>query len=95
MVRADGSQRFNVAVVGSAHWRDATHLLIIPLDAGAPSHRLWQFNTATGQAAAITNPDVSPFQVDKQDWSVSPDGKYVVFVNAQDQALWLIMLPPL
>jgi hypothetical protein len=94
VVKADSSQRFKVEVVGSARWRDATHLLIIPLDPGAPSHRLWQFDTATGQAVPITNPDVSPFRVAQADWSVSPDGRYAVFVNEQDQALWLITLPP-
>lgn len=94
IVKSDASQRFRLEVVGGARWRDPTHLLIIPLDSGAPSHRLWQFDTATGQAVPITNPDVSPFRVAGGDWSVSPDGKYVVFVNAQDQALYLIALPP-
>lgn len=93
VVRSDGSQRFKLDVVGGARWRDPTHLLIIPLDAGAPSHRLWQFDTATGKAEPITNPDVSPFRVAGGDWSVSPDGKYVVFVSEQDQALYLIALP--
>jgi dipeptidyl aminopeptidase/acylaminoacyl peptidase len=94
IVKSDGSQRFKVEVVGSARWRDATHLLIIPFDSGAPSHRLWQFDTETGSATSITNPDVTPFRVAQADWSVSRDGKYVVFVNEQDQALWLITLPP-
>lgn len=93
VINTDGSQRFRVEVIGGARWRDATHLIIIPLDAGAPSHRLWQFDATTGKAEPITNPDVTPFRVQQGNWSVSPDGKYVVFLNEQDQALWLIGLP--
>ena len=94
VVKADGSQRFKVEVIGGARWRDPTHLLIIPLDPGAPSHRLWQFDAATGKAAPLTDPEATPFRVAQGDWSVSPDGRYVVFVNADDQSLWLITLPP-
>jgi hypothetical protein len=95
IISADGTQRYKLAVVGSAQWRDPSHLLVIPLEINAPSHRLWQFDAGTGQAGAITDPAITSFRVAGGDWSVSPDGKYVVFLNEVDEALWLITLPPL
>jgi hypothetical protein len=93
IVRRDGSQPYRVQVVGGAHWRDATHLLIIPLELDVPSHTLWEFNAETGQAYALTNPEIMPFRVANGDWSISPGGDYIVFYG-EDQALWLLRLPP-
>jgi len=95
VIKADGSQRYKLEVAGAAQWRDPTHLLIIPYEPGAPSHRLWQFDAETGQAMPLTDPAVTPFRVANADWAISPMGEAVVFVNADDQALWVITLPPL
>jgi hypothetical protein len=94
VINADGSQRYKLEVVGGAQWRDESHLLVIPLEPDAPSHRLWQFDAPTGEVVPITDPEELPFRVLAGDWSVSPTGEHVVFVNAEDQALWLITLPP-
>ncbi len=94
VISRDGSRRYRLEVVGAAHWRDASRLLIIPFEPEAPSHRLWQFDAESGSVAPLTDPAVTPFRVAGGDWSVSPSGQYVVFVNAADQALWLIPLPP-
>jgi hypothetical protein len=95
VIRADGSQRYKLEVAGAAQWRDPTRLLIIPHEPDAPSHRLWQFDAETGEAEPLTDPALTPFRVANADWAVSPTGEYVVFVNAEDQALWVITLPPL
>lgn len=95
VISTDASRHYKLAVVGSARWRDATHLLIIPMEVDAPSHRLWQFDAATGEAVPLTDPAVTPFRVQAGDWSVSPTGEYIVFLSADDQALWLFNLPPL
>lgn len=93
IVSRDGRTRYKVQVVGGARWRDATHLLIIPLDMDAESHRLWEFDAATGEATPLTDPAVTPFRVSQGDWSVSPTGQHIVFL-AQDQSLWVMTLPP-
>lgn len=94
VIRADGSERQRLNVVGSAQWRDATRLLIVPFELGSPSHRLLQFDTATGEITALTDPQTFPFRISAGYWSVSPRGDYVVFLNAQDGALWAFDLPP-
>lgn len=94
VISADAKQHYKLETVGSAHWRDGTHLLIIPIEPDAPSHRLWQFDALTGEVEPLTDPEQLPFRVAAGDWSVSPTGEHVVFLNAEDQALWLITLPP-
>jgi len=95
VIRADGGWHYRLEVVGSARWRDGSHLLVIPMELNTPSHRIWQFDAETGHAMPLTDPQHLSFRVQAGDWSVSPTGEFVVFVNAEDQALWLITLPPL
>ncbi len=95
VISADAQKRYKLAVVGNGWWRDGSHLLVIPLEPGAPSHRVWQFDAETGQAGSITDPAITSFRVAQGDWSVSPDGKYLVFLNEVDHALWLMTLPPI
>ncbi len=90
----DGAIRHHLPVVGSARWRDVSHLLIIPIEPSAPAHRLIQFDISTGMVDSLTDPSTFPFRVSAGEWSVSPTGDYVVFLSAEDQALWLFDLPP-
>lgn len=94
VIKTDGSLHYKLDVAGAAQWRDGSHLLVIPYEAGPASHRLWQFDSETGEAMPLTDPAVTPFKVTSGDWSVSPTGDYVVFLSAADQALWLMALPP-
>ena len=43
---------------------------------------------ADGFATSLT-----PLNILNGDWRVSPDGKYIVFVNSADRNLWLLELP--
>ncbi len=94
MVSADGLQQYRLSVFGSARWRDETHLLIVPMELDAPSHRLLQLDAPSGQVIALTDPSLLPFRITAGDWSISPAGEAVVFRSADDQALWLLRLPP-
>lgn len=93
VVSADGQSKARLGVIGPARWRDDHRLLVIPLDYGSASHRLWQFDAATGQGANLTDPAALPFKVEGGIWRVSPDGGTVVFMNQADHALWLMRLP--
>jgi hypothetical protein len=95
MISADGSNHYRLLdIFGGTRWRDGTHLLIAPMEPGAPSHRLLQLDAPTGQLTALTDPALLPFRIAAGDWSVSPTGDTVVFMSADDQALWLLRLPP-
>jgi Tol biopolymer transport system component len=50
-------------------------------------------NLETGQTDPLTDPETTPLRIEGGDWTLSPDGKKVVFVSAVDQNLWLVTLP--
>ena len=50
------------------------------------------YDVTTGEQRILTDP-AQPFRIANDDWHVSPDGRHVVFWNADDSALWLISLP--
>lgn len=79
---------------GSYRWRDDTHLLYVPLEPGVESHTLWEYDLAGAESRRLTDPAWASFKIANNDWSVSPDGRYVVFVDAADHNLWLIELSP-
>jgi Tol biopolymer transport system component len=46
----------------------------------------------SGASRPLTDPTVTSLKIANNDWAVSPDGRYVVFVNAADHNLWLLDL---
>jgi Tol biopolymer transport system component len=92
----DGATRLklNVPGFGAYRWRDDGRLLFIPLrDSAQDSMQLWEIDVAQNQAIALTNPATLPFSVSNGDWEVSPDGRYVAFVNSIDRNIWVMALP--
>ncbi|HBY97549.1 MAG: hypothetical protein M5U01_16365 [Ardenticatenaceae bacterium] len=87
------SYRVVDTLFGAYQWRDDSHLLLIPLDPTAPSHQLWELDTQSLQSHRLTDPQTTPFKIADNDWSVSPDGRSVVFVGSEDHNLWLLSLP--
>jgi dipeptidyl aminopeptidase/acylaminoacyl peptidase len=93
LVNTASGQRTRLDLFGAYRWRDDSHLLVIPLDTSATWHSLWEVDAASGVHKALTDPQVTPFKVADGDWSVSPDGRYIAFVSAQDFNIWLMTLP--
>lgn len=82
---------------GAYQWRacagcDET-LLIIPFQPDAVYHELWELEPATRSAARLTDPAVTPFKIANGDWRVSPDGRFVAFVESRDRNIWVLGLP--
>lgn len=90
--------RVQLDLFGGYRWRDADHLLVIPLDpnaaAGPVVHQLWEVDAATGKARALTDPALIPFKMAGGDWTVSPDGHHVAFVSATDRNIWVLTIQP-
>jgi Tol biopolymer transport system component len=102
VVRADGGQSIQLAddLFGSYQWRpcperctpEEDRLIIVPLEIDAPLHRLVELNPATGEVRELTDPAVTPFKIANGDWRISPDGRYVAFVESSDRNIWVMAL---
>ncbi len=86
--RTDGTDEKKVELFGAAQWRDGSRLFIAPFEMNAPTHAFHEYNAETGETRRLTPPS-APFKIASGDWSVSPDGNKIVFVNAADNNLWL------
>jgi Tol biopolymer transport system component len=64
----------------------------IPFRPKAVSHELWELDVNTGETRHLTDPDVIPFKIANGDWTVSPDGRHVAFVESRDRNIWLLTL---
>ncbi|WP_235910291.1 hypothetical protein [Deinococcus kurensis] len=86
---ASGSPR-ELSVFGSYRWRDATRLLLIPLNAAGGPHTLRQYDVTAN--AWKTLGDLGD-QVRLADWSVSPDGRLLNYLSARDGNVRVLTLP--
>jgi Tol biopolymer transport system component len=103
LARTDGSQRRPISPerFGAYQWRpcpggcspEDERLLIVPFKPDAVFHELWELDAATGEARQLTDPAITPFKIANGDWRVSPDGRYVAFVESSDRNIWVIELP--
>jgi Tol biopolymer transport system component len=94
VVKTDGTARRQLSrdLFGSYRWRDDGRLLIVPFRPGAESHQIVEFDAATGETRPLTDPSALKFKITNNDWTVSPDGRKVAFVNNDDYNIWLLTL---
>ena len=78
---------------GAWAWRDANSAYYLPFDAVSPYHALRLYDFEMGDDHLLIDPNQAPFLVADGDWSVSPDGDQIAFMNALDNTLWLIDVP--
>lgn len=90
LLNLNSLDRYKLNLFGAYRWQDANHLLMIPLDPNQTAHHILQIQANSQTIQQLTLPGVQPFKVSNGDWSVSPDGKKVVFVSAWDGNIWLI-----
>jgi Tol biopolymer transport system component len=90
----DGSQPRKLEMWGAYQWRDDGRLLVIPTRASADrAFEVWEVDAATGKGRKLTDAAMTPLLIFNGDWRVSPDGRYIVYVNSVDRNLWLLTLP--
>lgn len=93
VVRVDGSDARRLDPFGAYRWRSEGTLAVVPLEPGAPSHRLVEVEADTGDSRSLTDPSLVRFRIEGGDWTMSPDGERVAFVSAEDHNVWVIELP--
>jgi murein DD-endopeptidase MepM/ murein hydrolase activator NlpD len=72
---------------GAWRWRDSDSLYYLPFDPTTDQQQLMWYDLRTGQQRNLTT---QPFTIANGDWSVSPDGRRIVFYNALDRSMWLL-----
>jgi len=91
--RTEGSPPRKLEIWGAYQWRDDGRLLVIPtLASSDKAFQVWQVEAASGTSRKLTDA-ATPLQIFNGDWRVSPDGRYIVYVNSVDRNLWLLTLP--
>jgi hypothetical protein len=95
LVSTDGSERHKLGrdLFGAYQWRDTHRLLVIPFQPEAESHAIWEIDADTERVRRLSDPELTPFKITNGDWTVSPDGRYVAFVESGDRNIWLLTLP--
>ena len=86
---------------GSYQWRgclescspEQDRLIVVPFRPDAEHHQFLELDPVTLAARALTDPQVTPVKIANGDWRVSPDGRYVAFVESRDRNVWIIVLP--
>ncbi len=75
---------------GSWRWRDADSVYYIPFDPTSDMHQLAYYHIPSGDHRLLTDPATMPFTIANGDWSVSPDGNRVAYLNATDMRTWIL-----
>lgn len=92
-IRTDGSMARELGAYGAYRWRREGVLLTIPLELDGAGPALWQVDPQLGHARQLTFPLQTPIEIANNDWQISPDGQWMVYLSAADRRLWLLRLP--
>lgn len=93
IVPTDGSPGIKLDLFGAYRWRYDDLLVVIPLEMDAPGISLWQVDASSGEALQLTYPELSSISIANNDWQISPDGRKMVYLSAEDRNLWVLRLP--
>jgi Peptidase family M23 len=86
---ANTGQTKRVPWFGSYRWRDANRIVYVPLEVGARSHRVLEYDVRTGQSRELANLNA---KISNDQWQPSPDGRRLMFVNAADNNIYAMAL---
>ncbi len=88
LMRADGSEKKRLDIFGSFQWRDGHRFIYVPLELSRPDHVFYEYDATTGNMRSLTG-GLQPVRIGNGDWTVSPDGRRIVFLSADDLNLWV------
>ncbi len=85
-----GSVARKLPFFGAYRWRDERWLYTLSFDAGQDAHALGLADALTATHRWLTDPETLPLRVANGDWSVSPDGTRIVYIDPEDYGLYLL-----
>jgi hypothetical protein len=85
-----GSTARKLPFFGAYQWRDDHTLFALSYDVSTDAHALGVVDVQTGDMRWLTDPADVPIRIANGDWSVSPDGTRLVYVDSVDFGLYLL-----
>jgi hypothetical protein len=79
---------------GTYRWRDNERLIYVSFDPDASEHNFYEYNILTGQTRSLFS-EGTGLTIANNDWQVSPDGRKIVMVAANDMGLdgiWVLQI---
>lgn len=77
---------------GAYRWRDGARLVVVPMEPNAPAASVWEIDARTMETRLLVGPDAG-IRIANNDWSVSPDGGTMAYLDLTERGVWLIDLP--
>ncbi len=93
IVRTDGTDQRKLPFFGPAAWRSNNKLVYIPFQPETTTHSVWEYDVDKNTTRQLTDPKTTPFKISFGDWALSPDGKRIVYMEAQDRNLYVLDIP--
>lgn len=92
-IEVDGRQRAQRLDVDSSYrWRAGGRLVYMPLESGGAPQTVWEFDPSSGSTRRLLGPEIG-LRVAEDDWSVSPDGATLAYLDRAERSLWVVDLP--
>ena len=88
-----GTRRLPADLLGGYQWRDGRRLVVVPYRPDAEWHALVELDVETGATRTLVDPAATPIKIANGDWTVSPDGRRLAWVDARDRNIWTLALP--
>jgi hypothetical protein len=79
---------------GPYQWRDDQSLFTLSFDSTTDVHTLGYIDIEENVLHTLTDPDDLPIRIANGDWSVSPDGTQIVYVDPTDYGLYRLTIEP-
>jgi Tol biopolymer transport system component len=92
-LKTDGSYIERLSVFGAYRWRSDGHLLLLPFDPSVSHPGLYQLDFDNHKVWKLADPEVIQLAIANNDWSISPNGKWLLYLSTEDRNLWLLELP--
>ncbi len=84
----EGASPQRLDFFGAYLWRDDRSLFTLSFDPADDVHTLGMIDVLDGTRRTLTDPALTPIRVANGDWSVSPDGATIVYVDPTDYGLY-------
>jgi hypothetical protein len=88
----DGAPQ-RIEAYGSYRWRSEGRLLLLPFEDDASGLSIVEVEAESGRSETLLPAGALPGGVANNEWLPSPDGRWIVYLNAAEENLWVAALP--